>query len=33
MPAPVSLPYLVYQDRVLAGWLGKSIGGVIGARL
>jgi ADP-ribosylglycohydrolase len=23
----------VYQDKVLAGWLGKSIGGVIGARL
>ncbi len=28
-----SIPYSRYQDKVLAGWLGKSIGGVIGARL
>jgi len=33
MPAPLSLAYSDYQDRVLAGWIGKSIGGVIGARL
>ena len=33
MPAPCSLAYSDYQDRVLAGWIGKSIGGVIGARL
>lgn len=33
MPAPLSLAYSDYQDRVHAGWLGKSIGGVIGARL
>jgi len=27
-----TLPYPVYLDRVLAGWIGKSIGGVIGVR-
>jgi ADP-ribosylglycohydrolase len=27
------LPYALYKDKVLAGWIGKSIGGVIGARL
>lgn len=26
------LEYKTYQDKVLAGWIGKSIGGVIGAR-
>ncbi|MDR2675413.1 MAG: ADP-ribosylglycohydrolase family protein [Opitutaceae bacterium] len=30
---PRALSYSLYRDRVLAGWLGKSIGGVIGARL
>ncbi len=28
-----TLPYSRYQDKVMAGWIGKSIGGVIGARL
>jgi hypothetical protein len=28
-----TLPYAQYQDKALAGWIGKSIGGVIGARL
>ncbi len=33
MSIHISLAYNEYQDRVLAGWIGKSIGGVIGARL
>ncbi|MEZ0296311.1 MAG: ADP-ribosylglycohydrolase family protein, partial [Candidatus Methylacidiphilales bacterium] len=28
-----SVPYATYQDKVLAGWIGKSFGGVIGAPL
>lgn len=28
-----NLSYATYKDKVLAGWIGKSIGGVIGARL
>jgi ADP-ribosylglycohydrolase len=30
---PISLPYARYYDKVLAAWLGKSVGGVIGAPL
>ena len=29
----ISLPYARYYDKVLAAWLGKSVGGVIGAPL
>jgi ADP-ribosylglycohydrolase len=28
---PAPLHYATYRDRVLAGWLGKSIGGAMGA--
>ena len=30
---PAELPYSEYRDRILAGWQGKSLGGVIGAPL
>ena len=33
MTAPASLSYDTYKDKVLAGWIGKSFGGVIGAPL
>ena len=28
---PIPLTYECYKDKVLAGWIGKSIGGVLGA--
>ena len=30
---PIPLAYECYKDKVLAGWIGKSIGGVLGASL